>query len=65
MTTKISDEEKVVIARKINERNIPDRGLAVMYQTSKETIYRIRKNINFYLDPLQNQPSYHINLSTV
>jgi len=35
-----------------------------MYQTSKGTIYRIRKNINFYFDPLHNQSSYHINLST-
>ena len=62
MTKKISDEEKVV--KKINEGNTPDRRLAVMYQTNKWTIYRIRTNINFYLDPLQNQPSYHINPST-
>ena len=35
-----------------------------MYETSEGLIYRIRKNINFYWDQLQNQPNHHINLST-
>ena len=35
-----------------------------MYETNNGTIYRIRKNINFYLNSLQNQSSYHINRST-
>jgi len=35
-----------------------------IYETSKGTISMIRKNINFYFDTLQNQTSFHINLST-
>jgi len=57
---KMSYEKKVEIARKIQQGNMTERRLAEIYDTSKGTIHRIRKDILLYLDPLHNQPKSQI-----